>query len=144
VVINPLSVDLLVQSGLRTIEDRRYSGCICVTCSSDVLFGKNSRIRPLNCGGKRATRSRSKALDTLLYTAAAHVLAYSPDLNPSDPSASSGGLRQLSAGFSTKLRLVLKPAALKQLLHKAAERTIDATWRRISALLDHLKNANDI
>ena len=31
---------------------------------------------------------------------------YSPDLNPIDPSAGSGGLCQLSAGFSNKLRLL--------------------------------------
>jgi hypothetical protein len=36
--------------------------------------------------------------------------AYSPDLDPIDPSAGPGGFRQLSAGFSTK-QLLLEPEA---------------------------------
>src|ERR1700730_9637052 len=40
--------------------------------------------------------------------------AYSPGFDPIDPSAGSGGLRQLSAGFSTNLRLLEPEAGFAQ------------------------------
>jgi hypothetical protein len=61
--------------------------------------------------------------------------AYSPDLDPIDPSAGSGRLRQLSAGFSTKPRL-LQPEvsfAQKQVAQNGPpSRRCSVKWPRIS------------
>lgn len=61
---------------------------------------------------------KGKALRRAIRKAGAHLIflpPYSPDLNP---------IEQVFA-------------KLKTLLRKAAERTVAATWRRISTLLDH-------
>ena len=61
---------------------------------------------------------KSKAVRRAIRQAGAHLLflpPYSPDLNP---------IEQVFA-------------KLKTLLRKAAERTVEATWRRIGQLLDH-------
>ena len=61
---------------------------------------------------------KGKAVRAAIRAAGAKLLflpAYSPDLNP---------IEQLFA-------------KLKTLLRKAAERTVEATWRRIGTLLDH-------
>jgi len=63
---------------------------------------------------------KSKAVRRAIRKAGAHLLflpPYSPDLNP---------IEQVFA-------------KLKALLRKAAERTVEATWRRIGELLDHFK-----
>jgi len=65
---------------------------------------------------------KGKAVRRALRAAGAHLLflpPYSPDLNP---------IEQVFA-------------KLKTLLRKADERTIEATWRRIGALLDHFSPA---
>ena len=61
---------------------------------------------------------KSKAVRTAIRAVGARLLflpPYSPDLNPIEQ-------------FFSKL---------KHLLRKAAERTVEATWRRAGALLDH-------
>jgi transposase len=61
---------------------------------------------------------KGKAVRRAIRNAGAHLLflpPYSPDLNP---------IEQVFA-------------KLKALLRKAAERTVEATWRRIGTLLDH-------
>ena len=61
---------------------------------------------------------RGKAVRQAIRKAEAHLIflpPYSPDLNP---------IEQVFA-------------KLKALLRKAAERTVEATWRRIGQLLDH-------
>jgi len=61
---------------------------------------------------------KSKAVRQAIRKAGAHLIflpPYSPDLNP---------IEQVFA-------------KLKTLLRKAAERTVEATWRRIGQLLDH-------
>lgn len=61
---------------------------------------------------------KSKAVRRAIRRAGAHLIflpPYSPDLNP---------IEQVFA-------------KLKTLLRKAAERTVEATWRRIGKLLDH-------
>jgi transposase len=61
---------------------------------------------------------KGKAVRRAIREAGAHLIflpPYSPDLNP---------IEQVFA-------------KLKTLLRKAAERTIEATWRRIGKLLDH-------
>ena len=61
---------------------------------------------------------KSKAVRRAIRNAGAHLIflpPYSPDLNP---------IEQVFA-------------KLKTLLRKAAERTVEATWRRIGQLLDH-------
>lgn len=61
---------------------------------------------------------KGKAVRRAIRQAGAHLLflpPYSPDLNP---------IEQVFA-------------KLKTLLRKAAERTVEATWRRIGKLLDH-------
>jgi transposase len=61
---------------------------------------------------------KGKAVRRAIRRAGAHLIflpPYSPDLNP---------IEQVFA-------------KLKTLLRKAAERTVEATWRRIGALLDH-------
>lgn len=63
---------------------------------------------------------KSKAVKTAIRAAGARLMflpAYSPDLNP------------IEQVFSK----------LKHLMRKAAERTVDATWRRIGSLLDLFK-----
>jgi transposase len=63
---------------------------------------------------------KGQAARRAIRTAGAHLFflpPYSPDLNP---------IEQVFA-------------KLKTLLRKAAERTIEATWRRIGELLDHFK-----
>jgi transposase len=66
---------------------------------------------------------KSKAVRRAIRQAGAHLLflpPYSPDLNP---------IEQVFA-------------KLKTLLRKAAERTVEATWRRIGQLIDHF-SANE-
>ena len=61
---------------------------------------------------------KGKAVRKAIRDAGAHLIflpPYSPDLNP---------IEQVFA-------------KLKTLLRKAAERTVEATWRRIGKLLDH-------
>jgi len=61
---------------------------------------------------------KGKAVRQAIRKAGAHLIflpPYSPDLNP---------IEQVFA-------------KLKTLLRKAAERTVEATWRRIGQLLDH-------
>ena len=61
---------------------------------------------------------KGKAVRRAIRKAGAHLIflpPYSPDLNP---------IEQVFA-------------KLKTLLRKAAERTVEATWRRIGTLLDH-------
>lgn len=63
---------------------------------------------------------KGAAVRKAIRAAGAHLLflpAYSPDLNP--------------------IEMVF--AKLKALVRKAEERTIEATWRRIGALLDHFQ-----
>ena len=65
---------------------------------------------------------RGKAVRQAIRNAKAHLIflpPYSPDLNP---------IEQVFA-------------KLKTLLRKAAERTVEATWRRIGLLLDHFTPA---
>ena len=65
---------------------------------------------------------KGKAVRTALRKAGAHLIflpPYSPDLNP---------IEQVFA-------------KLKTLLRKAAERTVEATWKRIGTLLDHFTPA---
>jgi transposase len=65
---------------------------------------------------------KGKAVRRAIRRAGAHLLflpPYSPDLNP---------IEQVFA-------------KLKALLRKAAERTVEATWRRIGQLLDHFTPA---
>ena len=65
---------------------------------------------------------KGRAVRRAIRKAGAHLLflpPYSPDLNP---------IEQVFA-------------KLKALLRKAAERTVEATWRRIAELLDHFEPA---
>jgi transposase len=67
---------------------------------------------------------KSKAVRDAIRAAGAKRIflpAYSPDLNPMDPSAVSQEVF----------------AKLKHLMRKAGERTIDATWNRLGTSLDH-------
>ncbi len=78
---------------------------------------------------------KSKAVRAAIRAAGARLLflpPYSPDLNPIEQ-VFANSPRAFPASCACQN---LKPAPLKHLLRKAAERTLEAAWKPIGALLD--------